>query len=64
MVPIEETIRKHVKSRKLNSLMVDSFVEKIVVDNDGKFEVVMKLKDEYEELLNNMEMMKGVMQSA
>lgn len=61
---VEETIRKHVKSRKLNSLMVSAFVEKIIVDNDGRFEVEMKLKDEYEELLNNMEMMKGVMQSA
>ncbi len=60
----ESIIRKFINTRKLNISMVESFIQSIIVDNEGRFEVELKMKDEYESLLRDLDMMKGEMQSA
>ena len=55
----EETIRKFMKSRKLSKAMVDAFVDSIVVNNDGQFDISLKIKDEYDELMKKMILREG-----
>jgi hypothetical protein len=53
------TIRKFMKSKKLSKTMVDAFVSSIVVDNEGQFDVSLKIKDEYDELMKQLILRKG-----
>ena len=53
------TIRKFMKSKKLSKTMVDAFISSIVVDNEGQFDVSMKLKDEYDELIRQLILREG-----
>jgi len=53
------TIRKFMKSKKLSKTMVDAFISSIVVDNEGQFDVSMKLKDEYDELIKQLILREG-----
>ena len=53
------TIRKFMKSKKLSKAMVDAFVNSIVVDNDGEFDVSLKIKDEYDELMKQLILREG-----
>ena len=47
------------KSKKLSKTMVDSFVTSIVVDNEGQFDVSLKIKDEYDELMKQLILREG-----
>ena len=53
------TIRKFMKSKKLSKTMVDAFVSSIVVDNEGQFDVSLKIKDEYDELMKQLILREG-----
>lgn len=61
---VEVTIRKFIKSRKLSIAMVEAYIERITVDNDGRFDVELKMKDEFEELASQLSRLKGELQSA
>lgn len=54
-----ETIRKFMNSRKLSKAMVEAFVDSIVVNNDGQFDISLKIKDEYDELMKKMILREG-----
>ena len=56
---VSVTIRKFMKSKKLSKTMVDAFISSIVVDNEGQFDVSMKLKDEYDELIKQLILREG-----
>ena len=62
--PVEKKLNKFAKSRKLSKAMVDAFIQSIVVDNDGRFEVAMKIKDEYDSLFRQVTLCEGGLQNA
>ena len=45
--------------KKLSKTMVDAFVTSIVVDNEGQFDVSLKIKDEYDELMKQLILREG-----
>ena len=62
--PVEKKLKKFINSRKLSKAMVDAFINSIVVDNDGRFEVDMKIKDEYDNLFRKMTLCEGGLKDA
>lgn len=54
-----KTIRKYMNARKLTKPMVNAFIDTIVVDNEGQFDIKLKIKDEYDELMRQLILRKG-----
>ncbi len=57
-------IQEFRRDETLTKAMAEAFIESIVVDNDGRFEVSLKTRDEFEEIIKRIEMQEGVMTNA
>lgn len=59
-----QRIRHFMEEETLSKAMVNAFVDSILVDNDGRLEVSMKTKDEFDELTKRIILQEGVMADA
>ena len=59
-----QRIRHFMEEESLSKAMVNAFVDSILVDNDGRLEVSMKTKDEFDELTKRIILQEGVMADA
>ena len=59
-----QKIRRFLEEESLSKAMVNAFVESIIVDNDGRFEVSLKTKDEFDEIIKRIILQEGVIADA
>lgn len=57
---IRRTVGQFLDCEELNREMVDAFVERIIVDNEGTFQMELKCRDEYDALMANWLRREGV----
>ncbi len=61
---LKERLLKFRKSRKLTKSMVDAFINSITIDNYGKLDIDMKIKDEYDMWLRKVTILEGELENA